>query len=182
MLHRALAAASLLALVASGCVSDESVSGNEPTPSEVIAAESAGESVSTVGDDDNAVPIRSAGGSVDDFCAAISAIRAADFELEETFGVQARTLFDDVQSAAPEAIADDVATVVKALDAIAEIGISADEDDPASVDAAFEILLDPAFTEANENLADYTARTCGIDLTEGSADEIDLADLAELDG
>lgn len=116
-----------------------------------------------------------------DFCAAITAIQTAEFELEETFGTEARALFTDVQTAAPDEIADDVATVIATLDAIAEIGISADENDPEAVDEAFEILLDPEFTEANENLEAYTSQVCGIDLGAESEDEIGLDELDDFD-
>ncbi len=114
------------------------------------------------GDDVAASP-----GSVDDFCAAISAIQSADFELEETFGPEARVLFDDVQSAAPPEVASDVSVVVGALDALAELGISTDENDPIAVEAASEILLDPAFSEANANLVAYTSEACDIELDAG---------------
>lgn len=130
------------------------------------------------------VPTSEPGGSQappDDFCDAIGAIRSADFELEETFGDEARALFADVSSSAPPAIADEVATVVDTLDAIAEIGISEDEDDPVAIDAAFEILLDPAYLEANETLVAYTSETCGIDLAAGDELEVEQLDLDELD-
>ena len=126
---------------------------------------------------DSAVDVASA--SVVEFCAAISAIQSAELELEETFGPEGRALFDDVQSAAPPEIADDVATVIDTLDAIAKVGISADENDPVAFDAAAEILLDPDFTEANENLEQFTSQACGIDL--GNDDDVDL-ELDDLEG
>ncbi|MGB3734503.1 MAG: hypothetical protein WA964_06085 [Ilumatobacter sp.] len=128
------------------------------------------------GDDVAASP-----GSVDDFCAAISAIQSADFELEETFGPEARVLFDDVQSAAPPEVASDVSVVVGALDALAELGISTDENDPIAVEAASEILLDPAFSEANANLVAYTSEACDIELDAGDADADFDADV-DVDG
>ena len=120
-------------------------------------------------------------GSNVDFCAAISAIQSAEFELEETFGPDARQLFADVRAAAPSEIAEEVATVVETLDAIAGLGISMDEDDPAAVDAAIEILLDPEYTDANERLGEYTSKTCGIELGDGGDDDLQLDDLEGFD-
>lgn len=111
-----------------------------------------------------------------DFCAAVVAIQEADFEVEETFGIDARRLFDDVQSAAPPEIADDVKTVIDTLEAIAALDVSTDEDDPAAFDAAFEILLDPDFTEANENLEEYTSKACGIELSDGDLEDLEDPD------
>lgn len=116
-----------------------------------------------------------------EFCGAIEAIQSADFELEETFGVEARALFDDVRDAAPPEIAGDVETVIETLDALAELGISVDDDDPAALDAAFEILVDPVYTEANSNLAAYTSDACGIDLVVDDDGDIDLDDLEGFD-
>jgi hypothetical protein len=123
----------------------------------------------------------SAASDVDEFCAAISAIQAAEFELEETFGPEARQLFTEVQAAAPPEIAEEVATVIGALDAVAGLGISMDEDDPAAVDDAFEILLDPDYTDANERLSEYTSEACGIDLGEGDDADFQLDDLEGFD-
>ena len=119
--------------------------------------------------------------STADFCDAIAAIESAEFELEETFGPEARQLFDDVQSASPPEIADDVATVIDTLEALAEVGISTEDDDPEALDAAFEILLDPHFTEASENLEVYTSAACGIDLGDDDDTDLDLDDLAGFD-
>ena len=116
-----------------------------------------------------------------EFCDAISAIQSAEFELEETFGPEARQLFSDVQASAPPGIADDVATVIGTLDAVAGLGISMDDDDPAAVEAAFEILLDPDYTDANERLTEYTSEVCGITLGEGDDAGIDLDDLEGFD-
>lgn len=116
-----------------------------------------------------------------DFCDAISAIQTARFELEETFGPEARRLFADVRSAAPTEVADDVATVVAALDALAEIGVTTEEDDPVAVDAAFEILLDPDYIDASENLVEYTSQECGIDLDDGDDADLDFEDLDGFD-
>lgn len=118
-------------------------------------------------------------GSANDFCGAITAIQSAEFELDETFGPDARQLFDDVQSAAPPAIADDVATVIDALEELAAVGISTDDDDPEALDAAFEILVDPHFTEASENLEEYTSEACGIDLADGDDADFELDDVQD---
>ena len=72
-----------------------------------------------------------------------------------------------------------MATVVDTLEAVAEIGITEDESDPAAIEAAFEILLDPVYTEANEQLVAYTSETCGIDLDDG--DDLEELDRGELD-
>lgn len=163
---------SVVLLGASACSASDSV----PDGSSAIpGSEEQGAAPSESSDTD-----QSADGSSGDFCAAISAIQSANFELEETFGDEARRLFDDVQSSAPREIADDVGTVVATLDAIAELGVSTDEDDPVAIDAAFEILLDPDFTEANDNLAVYTSQACGIDLADG--DDLDVDELGGLDG
>ncbi len=167
MSRRAVVAVAVALLTASAC-SGGGASGDVPEPEvEVDSAVDAGDTAGSEPSDA-------------DFCAAISAIQTAEFELEETFGPEARTLFADVQRAAPDEISEDVATVVATLEAIAEIGISADEDDPEAVDEAFEILLDPEFTEANENLEAYTSQACGIDLGEESEGEIGLEDLDDL--
>ncbi len=136
--------------------------------------------VATTVEDDTAEPtgtVADRGASEGDFCAAISAIQSAEFELEETFGPEARDLFGDVQVAAPQEIASDVATVIEALVAIAEIGISTDENDSLALEAASEILLDPDFTDANENLVEYTSQVCGIDLDDGDDGDLELDDL-----
>jgi len=129
---------------------------------------------------DSTPDVATSPGSVEDFCAAISAIQSADFELEETFGPDARILFDDVRSAAPPDVASDVMTVIETLDAIAELGISLDDDDPIAFKAASEILFDPDFTEANANLAAYTSDACGIELDAGDVDaDVQLDDIDE---
>ncbi|MEP1125102.1 MAG: hypothetical protein ABJH68_14555 [Ilumatobacter sp.] len=168
--HHAIAM-SVLLLGAAACSASGSASDGDPA--------SAGSEVRGAVPSESSDSWQSADGSSDGFCTAISAIQSADFELEETFGNEARQLFDDVQSSAPREIADDVGTVVAALDAIAELGVSTEEDDPVAIDAAVEILLDPDFTEANENLAAYTSEACGIDLGEG--DDVDFDDLGGLD-
>lgn len=149
--------------------------------------------VATSIEDDTAQPVDTAdttddtGASDVDFCAAISAIQSAEFELEETFGPDARQLFTDVQASAPPEIADDVATVIATLDAIAALGISMDENDPEAVDAAFEILLDPDYTDASENLEEFTSDACGIDLGDDDGDDdgddagLELEDLEGFD-
>lgn len=156
------------------------------------AASTSPDETSDVGVDDGSFP-DAAGDSTDpaptdgsspaevDFCDAISAIQNARFELEETFGPDARRLFADVQSAAPAEVADDVATVVAALDALAEIGVTTEEDDPVAVDAAFEILLDPDYIDASENLVEYTSQECGIDLDDGDDADLDFEDLDGFD-
>ncbi len=185
-MHRRAAFVISLALVG---VSACSGSGGSSDATPASSPDSAVEAAPTIGSDatepnDTAdvAPVSDvASASVVEFCAAITAIRSAEFELEETFGPEARALFDDVQSAAPPEIAEDVATVIDTLDAIAEVGISADEDDPVAFDAAAEILLDPDFTEANENLEEYTSQACGIDLGDGDDADIDLDDLEGFD-
>lgn len=170
-MHRRVATFVLLAVFGvAACSSSGGSAGDVPdSSSDVTVADPV---VSAVGSSDT-IAIASAPGG--DFCAAIGAIQTAEFELEETFGPTARQLFDDVQSASPPEISGDVAIVIDTLEAIAELGISTDEDDPEALDAAFEILLDPEFTEANERLEEYTSDTCGIDL--GNGDETDLDDL-----
>jgi hypothetical protein len=171
MHRRAATVVSLALLGVSACSSSGGSSGDAPA----ATPDSAVEVATTVEDDtiDTAVDARASEG---DFCSAISAIQSAEFELEETFGPEARELFGEVQSAAPPEIAGEVATVIDTLDAIAEIGISTDENDTLAIDAAFEILLDPGYTDASEKLEEYTSQVCGIDL--GDGDDADL----ELDG
>lgn len=160
-------------LLITACTADDGAAVDESGPADDPVADqpssgSSDEAVST------AEPIENETASVEDFCAGISAIRSADFELDQTFSPEARALFDDVRSAAPPEIADEVDTVISALDAIAEIGVSSDDDDLVAFDAAAEILLDPAYVDANERLAAFTSDACGIDLDEDSSAEIDL--------
>lgn len=185
-MHRRAAIVVSLALFG---VSACSGSGSGPDAAPAASQDSAVEATSTVGGDepdpsDTAEPsdvADNAPTSDVEFCAAIDAIQSAEFELEETFGAEARALFDDVRSAASPEIADDVATVIETLDAIAEIGISEDVNDPVAFDAAAEILLDPDFTEANENLVAYTSQACGIDLGDDGDTDLDLDDLEAFD-
>ena len=182
MLRRAAVLTYLVALVATACSGSDGDSSTTPAPppdlvTDVVATEPI--------DSNTAEPADSAEGpsaSVAEFCTAISAIQSAEFELEETFGPAARQLFDDVQAAAPPEIADDVAIVIETLDAIAEVGISADENDPEAIDAAFEILLDPDFTEANERLEEYTSQACGIDLGDGDETDLEVLELDDIEG
>jgi hypothetical protein len=178
MHRRAATVVSLALLGVSAC----SGSGGSAADAPTTTPDSTVEVEATVEDDtvDTAEPtgaVADGRASEGDFCAAISAIQSAEFELEETFGPEARDLFGDVQGAAPQEIASDVATVIETLDAIAAIGISTDENDPIALEAASEILLDPDFTDANENLVEYTSQVCGIDLDAGDDGDLELDDL-----
>ena len=189
MPRRVAILASAAVLVVSACSGSDDNSGNASatTPDSAVRGtdipEGAIGAVTTEpAGDDTVESVEGASASEAEFCAAISAIQTAEFELEETFGPEARRLFGDVQAAAPSDVAEDVAAVIDTLDAIAELGISTDENDPDAVDAAFEILLDPDFTEANQHLEDYTSEVCGIDMGDGDESDLDVLELDDLAG
>ena len=153
MTRRIVALLSLVLLGASACsgISDET----DEASSTDAAADISAADTDVVGD---------SGGTVEEFCDAILAIRTAEFTNEDTFEAEAEALLNDVESAAPAEVADDVAIVVDALDAIADIGVVAGESDPVADDEALAILTDPDYVEANANLEAYTSESCGSDL------------------
>lgn len=104
------------------------------------------------GDDDGG---SSGGGDAAAFCAVVTeAAGAPDLESEE--GVAA---FRELAGSAPSEIRDDIDIVLDAVERLDAL----DEDDPASIDAAFEIALDPQVIEATENLEMYSVDECGLD-------------------
>lgn len=104
-------------------------------------------------------------GSVEDFCSAIVEIQLPGVDAEATSGPESKQQFEDLLEASPAGIADDVATVMAAIEAVSELDVdAASEEDPEAFDAVFEILLDPEFSAANDRLEAYTSETCGFEV------------------
>lgn len=91
------------------------------------------------------------GGSSEAFCDQMTSLESVDEPTDEQL--------DGLVADAPSAIKGDVETLVDTLGEFASI----DEEDPESFTAAIELLDDPDFMEAAENIEAYGVDECGLE-------------------
>lgn len=121
------------------------------------------------GDDDGGGSDSTAdAGDAEAFCDRLVELDEGGFNLsdEEAFGS-----FEELVELAPEAIDSETLRIQRAFDEVSEL----DEDDPDSVGAAFEIILDPALNRALEDFRVYAEDECGVEV-EGAESFGDLSD------
>ncbi len=109
------------------------------------------------GDDGGGSDSADDGGDAEAFCERLVELDEAGLDLsdEEAFGS-----FEDLVELAPEAIDSETRRIQRAFEEVSEL----DEDDPDSVGAAFEIVLDPAFNRALEDFSVYAEDECGVEV------------------
>jgi hypothetical protein len=99
------------------------------------------------------------GGSPEAFCDLFISLEGVDTPTDEQL--------DALVSDAPSDIKGDVETLVGTLDEFAGI----EEEDPDDFAAAFELLEDPDFVEAAENVEAYAVDECGIEPSDTGSSE-----------
>jgi hypothetical protein len=171
-----IAATALLFVLALGACSDDDSSSDEAATDDVAT-------------DDSAPASDEGSGSDSEFCAEVEE-QAELFEGSSDAGATDEDLaaFDDLVAVAPETIQPDLETVRDTYVEISELG-----EDPASIDEAFDILFDPEFIGAIEQMGIFLEEECGIDIEtpseagldggdEGSDDEEEADDGLSADG
>jgi hypothetical protein len=142
-----IAATALLFVLALGACSDDDSSSDEAATDDVAT--------------DDSAPASDEGSEADsEFCAEVEE-QAELFEGSSDTGATDEDLaaFDDLVAVAPETIQPDLETVRDTYVEISELG-----EDPDSIGDAFDILFDPEFIGAIEQVGIFLEEECGIDI------------------
>lgn len=96
----------------------------------------------------------------DGFCEQFVALEAASESLEgDNIDEASLDALRSLRAAAPDELRDDMIVFVDLFEKLADV----DENDPASAEAAFGLLFDPAVIAAGENLEAYGVSECGLE-------------------
>jgi hypothetical protein len=167
----------LALLGAAACSSDDGDDGGSDTGS------ATDDSVAADGDEGDEGDDEQASGASEDFCATAadltSVLEGDDTDLPDEEAVAA---LQDLADSAPEEIQDDIQTVTDAYDELREL----DPEDADNFEAVLDLLFDPEFIGAVEQVGVYLEAECSVDIETPSEDGLsgdddDAPDEGEVD-
>lgn len=178
---KVLASVIALVIAAAACGGDDSADDNdvdangvEETETESPGADNGDDNGDDNGTDEEAAP----SGDYADFCATAEDMEEADppedpeSELED---------FRVIVDAAPSEIQDDMATMADVIEELYEIEQEGDPQE--SMEASLELMNDPEFVEAMQNIDDFLVAECGFEPTDfeggGPPDDFDPDELTD---